>query len=108
MIVQKYYDSARQVCPATFIDCLDWVESKQHDRRKTLSLEVDNAFDKELFFYNKTPRQEYYQIGDKQSYWETMQSIQRANYTQLTDAEAKYINSQINAEFDPITYYVEY
>lgn len=108
MIVQKYYDAARQVCPATFKDCFDWVESKQHDRRKTLSLEVDNAFDKELFYYNKTPREEYYQIGDKQSYWETMQNIQRANYTELSDNEAKYINEQINSEFDPITYYVQY
>jgi hypothetical protein len=108
MIVGKYLDAARMVDPGSYESCMEWVESKQHDRRKTLSLEVDNAFDRELFFYNKTPRQEYYEIKNNQSYWETMQSIQRANYTELSEKQAQYINQQINAEFDPITYKAQY
>jgi hypothetical protein len=72
-----------------------------------LLLEVD-AYDNVYSYYDKTPRKEYYKIAENKSYWESVQSHERQQTMELTDEQAAYINSQINSEFDPVEYSVEF
>lgn len=100
VIVGKYLDAASSIVDnETFRKCLN----EPRDRRKTLPLEID-TYDSDSFFYDKTPRKEYYKIKEGCNYWETMQAIYNQHNEELTEREAMYINQQINSEFDPVEY----
>lgn len=103
-IINKYIQAAREISSdRQFKRAMQIVR----ERRQTLLLEVD-AYDNVYSFYDKTPRKEYYKIGENKSYWETVQSHERQQTMELTDEQAAYINSQINSEFDPVEYSIEF
>lgn len=63
------------------------------DRRQTLPLEAEEVFDG----YYRWPRHMTYKIEG--NYWDTMQSIERIQTTQLSPAQLWFVNLQIDAEF---------
>lgn len=103
IIIQNYLQSAYEMSQSNFNTILKQRISIAKDRRQTLPLEIDD-FDSECLLFNKTPRHNDFKIKVNESYWGSQQRAERAQLYKPTKQQLQYINSQINAEFDYISY----
>lgn len=102
-IIQNYLQAAYEMTVDNFDVILRQRVAIARDRRQTLPLEIDD-FDTDCLLFNKTPRHDDFKIKVNESYWGSQQRAERAQLQKLTPDEIYYINSQINVEFDPISY----
>lgn len=103
MIIQNYLQTAYEIKEDNFDAILKQRVAIAKDRRQTLPLEIDD-FDTECLLYNKTPRKSEMKIKVNESYWGSQQRAERAQLYKLNEKELRYVNSQINAEFDHYSY----
>lgn len=102
-IIQKYLEAAYAIDNEIYFKRA----AVARDRRHTLLLEVQDLgkFDP---YYDYTPRKEFYKIKTDEAYWESRKRIERCQQYQPTPEELKYINEQINEEFCPDSYRIEF
>lgn len=102
-IIQNYLEAAYYLTVNNFDQILKQRISIAKDRRQTLPLEIDD-FDSECLLFDKTPRKNDFKIKVNESYWGSQQRAERAQLFKPNASQLQYINSQINAEFEPKTY----
>jgi hypothetical protein len=105
-IINHYYQAANDMTTANISNIIKQKLNTARDRRQTLPLEIDD-FDVDCLLWNKTPRHTEYKIKVNESYWGSQQRLERAQLQQLNKQQLSYVNSQINAEFDPASYNAE-
>lgn len=76
-----------------------YLEKQQKIRETRVTLPNDEFIDMMSAFYDTTGREHDYKINN--TYWETMQKIERAASKRYTTEQLDIVNIQINAEFDP-------
>lgn len=80
----------------------------KYEVRRTLSLECIDPNDIECLYFNKSPRRCYYQIKNGESYWDTMQKIERQQVQQLNKQQLDYVNNQLEVEFNTNDFKIAY